>query len=76
MTQFVIGYAVLIYDPVDRRILWSGDHPNRPSSAVLTQCIIFFAVFCEIKLETFLMNYVFGHQYEWKIIKESQLATL
>ena len=76
MTKFVIGYTALIYDSVDKRILWSGDHPNRPSSAVLLQCIISFSVFYEIKLETFLMNYVFGHHYEWKIIKESQLATL
>ena len=26
------------------------DHPNRPSSAVLLQCIISFSVFYEIKL--------------------------
>ena len=68
MTQFVIGYAVLINDSVDG-ILWC-DRPNRPSSAVLSKCIISFSVFYEIKLESFPMNFVFGHHCEWKVIKE------
>ena len=41
-----------------------------PLQQYFHNALFFFAVFCEIKLETFLMNYVFGHHYKWKIIKE------
>lgn len=37
-----------------------------PLQQVLSQCSVFY----EIRLETFVMNYIFGHHYEWKMIKE------